>query len=456
MTQHLDHPVTKAVTWTVPVPFQGGGAETADLSWGQAEIWSAMVAQESSLPLGGVAPLPGKDVDDVVAALRWTIGRHRALRTRLRFEPDGRIRQKVSADGEFTLHVMDVPDDGDPADVAADAEAGFRATIFDYEHEWPLRMAAIRHHGVVTHLVGVFCHLTLDLEGMTALFRGGLGTLLLTDTDATTLPATDDGPDALAQVAWQRSPAGQRHNKAVQRYWTRQLARVDTGRFTDTDDERSPRHWQATLRSPAAYRAMRAISARTTADSSAVLLAAAAVATARSTGRDPAVFQIVVSNRFRPGMADSVSPIAQSCLCVIDVADAPFDDVIARAARSARNAYLNSYFDRDGMEELIAELGTERGAPIDLTCFYNDRRAPENRMLTEPTTPAAESTIIWGPHSDSPFEPLFVHINDVPGDVVEVLLQADTRCFPPTHMQAFLDDFESTLLAAAEGDAQAV
>jgi hypothetical protein len=104
-------------------------------------------------------------------------------------------------------------------------------------------------------------------------------------------------------------------------------------------------------------------------------------------------------------------------VCVIDVADAPFDEVLDRAARRARNAYLNAYFDRDEMAALIAELGRARGEHMELTCFFNDRRALPNRT---PDRPA----------------PAF-------------LLQADTRCFPPAHMRTFLADFEATLLAAA-------
>ncbi len=455
MTSHLDHPLDETVTSTVMVPFEGAGGGVAELSWGQAEIWSAMAHQQSWMPLGGPVELPpARDVDDIVAAMRWTLARHRSLRTRLRFDPAGGVRQEVADRGEVPLHVVDVPDDGDPAQVVADVDAGFRSTSMDYEHEWPLRMAVVRHRGVSTHLVGQFCHLALDIGGMTALFRSGLGALLLTEIDAATLPATD-ALDPLDQVTWQRGPAGRRHNRAVQRYWTRQLARVPASRFGTSDDERRPRHWQAILRSASAHRAAWSITARTGVDSSAVLLAAAAMAMVRATGRDPAVFQIVVGNRFRPGLADSVSAITQSCVSVIDVADDPFDEVLKHAARSARNAYLNAYFDRAEMEALIAEIGRARGEHIELTCFFNDRRAPDNRMPGPPASAheaPAETTITWGPHSDTPFEPLFVHINDTADAVVELLLQADTRYFPPAHMRTFLADFEATLLAAAASE----
>ena len=448
MPSDLDRPLAETVTSTVMVPFEGTGGGVAELSWGQAEIWTTIVHQESWMPIGGPAELLlAKTLDEIVAALGWMLGRHRALRARMRFESGGGVRQEVAGRGEAPLLVVDVADDGDPARVAADVDAEFRRPDFDHEHDFPLRMAVVRHRGVLTHLVIEFCHVAVDGDGMVALFRTGLGELLLTDVDAAALPVTHT-LDPVDQVDWQRGPAGRRHNLAVQRYWSRQLARVPAGRFGPTDDERRPRHWLAVMRSPAAYRAMWSIATRAAVDSSTVLLAAAATATVRATGRGPAVFQIVVGNRFRPGLADSVSAIAQSCVCVIDVADVAFDEVLARATRSARNAYLNGYFDRGQMETMIAKLGAERGEHIDLTCFFNDRRAPANR---EPgrTAPTDETTITWGPHSDTPFEPLFVHFNDTADAVVELQLEVDTRYFPPAHMETFMREFQTTLLAAA-------
>jgi hypothetical protein len=40
------------------VPFSGEGSGVEELSWGQQEIWSAMRAQHSWLPIGAAQPLP--------------------------------------------------------------------------------------------------------------------------------------------------------------------------------------------------------------------------------------------------------------------------------------------------------------------------------------------------------------------------------------------------------------
>ena len=462
MTQYVDQgrpgPGQPAcVTSIVQVPFHGKGAGVSELTWGQAEMWSAMVAQQSSLHLGGLAKFPvTKDLGEIVAGLGWMFSRHQSLRARLLFPPSGGVVQVVADHGQAPLHVVDAPDVADPALVTADVEAEFRRTNFDYEREWPVRLAVIRQHGAITHLVAVYSHVALDLAALSALFRGGLFALLFTQAGgAVELPEVAT-PDLLDQVRWQRSPAGRRHNNAVQRHWKRQLATVPAGRFDVPTDGRRPRHWQATMRSAAASLALSSITARTSTDSSTILLAAAATALVTVTGRNPAVFQVAVHNRFRPGLADVVAAVAQSGLCVIDVAGVGFDEVLKRTARSAMKAYLNAYFDRLDMEAMIDQISRERGEKIELTCFFNDRRDPNNRVPAgPPATPdrlvqaRAETVVSWGPHSDKPFEPLFVHVNDTTPDHVELLLQADTCCFPPDHMRAFLQNVEDTLVTAA-------
>ncbi|HEX3649418.1 MAG TPA: hypothetical protein VHV49_13395, partial [Pseudonocardiaceae bacterium] len=204
------------MTSIVMVPFHGIGAGVSELTWGQAEMWSAMVAQQSSLHLGGLAEFPvAKDLGEIVAGLGWMFGRHQSLRARLRFLPDGGVVQVVADHGQATLRVVDIPGDADPAQAAADVEAEFRRTNFDHEREWPVRLAVVRQHGVATHLVAVYSHLAMDLAGLGALFRNGLFTLLFTETDGEVELPEVAGTDLLDQVAWQRGPAGRRHDNAV-------------------------------------------------------------------------------------------------------------------------------------------------------------------------------------------------------------------------------------------------
>lgn len=433
------------------VPFHGTGAGIADLSWGQAEIWAAMRAQESSLAGGSVAPLPdGKGIDYAVSLLGYLMGRYPSFRTTLRFEPDGSVRQVLFDHGDAPLHIVDAPDDADPARVAEDLRQEYVQKIFDYANEWPVRMAVIRQHGTPTHLVAVHCHLAMDGGGFQNIAAD------LVDFNENAPPAEGEpAQDPLAQVEWQQGPAGQRQHATVVRHWRRLLARVATNRFGDTDDERQPRYWRVTARSPAAHVAMRAITTRVgRADTSPVLMAAVAIALAQVTGINPTVLKVVVNNRFRPGLATTASPVAQSALCAIDVGGTTFDDAVDRAWRSLIGAYLNAYYDPTRMDEAIAEIGRERGAPIDLDCFFNDRRDIAGREYTGPApTPddlraARRATLTWGPHSDTPSPRFYVHVIDVP-DAIELLAFSDTRYLPPGDLAACLSRFEEILIDAA-------
>src|SRR5215469_1885693 len=95
------------------VPFAGPSSGTGELTWGQRGIWGAIQAGGGPHNMGGVVLLPpGTTVDDIVAALRYVIGRHQALRTRYRPDPDGGLPQQVlSETGELPVTFVDVADD---------------------------------------------------------------------------------------------------------------------------------------------------------------------------------------------------------------------------------------------------------------------------------------------------------------------------------------------------------
>jgi hypothetical protein len=433
------------------VPFRGPGAGVSDLSWGQQEIWAAMRAQESSLAGGSVAPMAeDQDIDYAVALLGYLMGRYPSFRTRLRFAADGKVAQILTDHGEAQLHIVDAPDEADPEQVAWTVRDEYVTTVFDYVNEWPIRMAVVRHRGAPTHLIAVHCHLALDAGG----FRTVAADLArFPDVDMADRESTQD---PLEQARWQQSAAGQRQHATVARHWRRLLGKVATERFAHTDDEQQPRHWRVASNLPAAHVAMRAIAHRLgQPDTSPVLMAAVAMALSQVTGVDPTVLQVIVNNRFRADLATTASPVAQSALCAINVANRTFDEVVDRAWRSLMSAYLNAYYDPTRMDELIAEIGRERGAEIDLDCFFNDRRDQPRREYAGPAPTQAElnaalgqTTLDWGPHSDAPAPRFYVHVLDTP-DTIELITFADTRYLPPGDIAKFLTQFETILVEAA-------
>jgi hypothetical protein len=101
------------------------------------------------------------------------------------------------------LEVVDVGSGEDPAEVAEALRMRYEERNFDYEHEWPVRLAVIREGGAPTHAVAVYLHLAVDAMGMTAL----LADLAGRDPRTGAAPGPLTALQPLAQARLQRQPA---------------------------------------------------------------------------------------------------------------------------------------------------------------------------------------------------------------------------------------------------------
>jgi hypothetical protein len=444
------------VTDRVIVRFEGDGSGIGELSWGQQEIWYVMRDKDDSLPIGGVRTLPaGQTVADVAAGLRFIMSRHQSLRTRLRLAPGGLPQQVVHARGEIALEVVDAGD-GDPAQAAATVVAGYMTRNFDYEQEWPVRMAVITQHGTATHVAEIYCHLAMDGFGLVAL-RADLARY----DEAGPAPAPVTAVPPLEQARRQRGPAGRRANDASMRYLARLAASAPGRQFSELADKQQPRFWQVSYESAAGYRASRTLAARLGVSTSPVLLGAYAVALSSLTASPSVAVQLVVHNRFRPGFGGSVSTLAQSCPCLIEVSDAPFAEVAVRAWHGALAAYKHAYYDPAAKDEVGRRLAAERGTGPALGVFFNDRRtrtreradsvSADEAAAAEPSSLRAElarSTLTWGERNDTPADKMFLYLNDTP-DTLCYELWADSHFVSPADMAALLRRIEAVLVNAA-------
>ncbi|HEY0806356.1 MAG TPA: condensation domain-containing protein, partial [Pseudonocardiaceae bacterium] len=308
--------------------------------------------------------------------------------------------------------------------------------------------------GVITQMVAVYNHLAVDAHSLLAL----VDDLMARDpkTGAATGPVTAIQPLELARQ--QRTPSAQRLTDAALRHWSRVLRTVSPRRFDESHDERRPRFWDLTYRSTAVELALRVIAARQGTDTSPVLLAAYAVALARTAGRNPVVLQMAVSNRFRPGFAGAVMPLAQSTPCVIDIADITFEQAIGRAWHAAMTTYLSSYYDPIQRVALVESVNAERGAEIDTQCYFNDRRDAA-RQSAGPVPTVAEinaalpaSRLAWGQYSDVLQANFYLDVDEIPDGGMEFSLTADTRYVAPPDMERFVRTLEAVVVEAA-GDA---
>lgn len=436
-------------TSRILVPFTAEGSGVADLTWAQLGIWQTMRATGLSMNIGGTVPLPATfTVRDTETLLRYLVVRHQALRTRLRFDPDG-IRQVVSAEGELTLEIVDTDEDPDAA--AEEMRRRYETVPFAYETEWPVRMGVVRHGGQATHVVVLYCHVAVDGFGIDAIVRDMANLDFATGTTTAPVP----GLTPLEMAAKQATPAGRRQSEKSLRYWEHLLRAIPAQRFGVSDDPREPRYWEITHRSPAMHLAMQLVAHRTGAGVGYVVLAAYAVALARLTGRSPSVAQLVVSNRFRPGCANSVSQLAQLSICAIDVADATFDDVVGRAWTAATNAYMHGHFDPVALTAMLERVRADRG-DVDFSIIVNDRRTQNGEPPPPDELPTPQlladalprSTSWWNRKVDVLDAALNISVDAAP-DAVDLSICADTHRFAPAEIEALAVEMERVAVEAA-------
>jgi hypothetical protein len=436
------------------VNFAGEGFGVAELSWGQLEILGAMQRQRTWMPLPYAQPLPaGTTVEDVADWLRYLMGRHQVLRTRLRFNVDAPSHQVVCGSGDIALDVVEAGDE-DPVDVAqrmVNRHEDYVEHVFDVARDWPILLAAVLKDGVPVYRVITVCHVVWDAFGALAM----LADLRQRDASGGRPPKPPTAMQPLEQARWQRSPAGQRHNENVLRHWAQLLRQMPAQRFPPPIDRGEPRHWLLELVSPAIHLAIQVIRQRTQAGSAQVILTLFLVALARVTGINPSVARVAVNNRFRRGLADSVSVTTQYGLCMVDVAGVPFDEALARVSRRVIATFKNAYYDPVHVAELVERIGRERGEELDIHCYYNDRRlSHEDKPVDDPPGQVqvreaqAATTVNQQPLTRRSSERLFAAVEEKPGSF-RMTLEADTWHLSREAMVAWARAMEQTAVAAA-------
>jgi hypothetical protein len=444
------------MTDRIVVPFEGPGAGVGGLTWGQRKVWTLMQQAGTSMSMGGAVPVAdGRTVGDLAAELRFFMCRYASMRTRIRTGADGPT-QEVSGSGLAWLGILDTADDADPdADpdtVARHLADRWEATPFDHAEEWPIRMAAVRSRGLLTHVVVMISHVATDGSGIAVMLRE-LGERDPVTGDVGRAPAM--GPLELAAV--QRTPSARRQSEVSLRHWERLLRSAGHRRFGPRVDRGEPRYRRAVFASRALHLASRTVAARTGNSTTSVLLAAYATAVARLTGISPALIQVVVSNRFRPGLADVSHPLSVNGLFMVDVADASFDETVDRTRRALALCSKHAYYDPAQLEELRARIAEERGGEaVELSCLFNDRRqdvgveppgaaAPTRQELE---AAQAESALRWGEPFPRYLDTLMIQVGSAP-DAVELEIHVDTHHVSVDEVVSLMLDLEALVVGAA-------
>ena len=434
------------------VPFSGDGSGESEVTWGQRNVLRMMQLAGEAVMIGGTMPLAeGTTVENIVNLLAFIVERNHSLRTRFRFRDDGEPVQVLYSSGEVALDIVDIGPDEDPAEVAEALRTGYEKAPFDITTDWPVCMAVIRQEGVPVWFTAMYPHVAIDGLGFEALVADLAN--LNQDTGERLAPREGMQPFELAKQ--QQSAASLRQSAASIQYWEKLVRSAPGRRFDSKYEPRDPQWWDVVFDSQAMYLATTSIAARTGANTGSVLLAAYAVALAKVSGKNPSAIRTFVSNRFRPGLRHSVTPLVASCLCVVDVADTDFDTVALRAWRSQLKAGKFSYFDPRDLFAMFDRLQTETGEAVDLLCYFNDLRRATAAARPGPLPTPEEieaalplTTLTWGPHTDVPDAQTFMEVNPVP-DTVNIMLRVDTEVVTPEQEEEIVREMERTLVAAA-------
>ncbi|HEY7430386.1 MAG TPA: condensation domain-containing protein [Streptosporangiaceae bacterium] len=439
------------------VPFAGAAAGTAPLTWGQQAILRDMRDNEDQFTMFGAIPLPaGAAAADAAAWLNALTHRHAALRMRLGSGPGGLPCQEVAGSGETGLDVLTIPDDAgeDGRERFVDhLIATMPRAPFDFRRDWPLRVAVVRHRGACRDLVWALSHLAGDGTANLLLLRE------LQQAVAGGAAGDPPRPQILDVASSEQEPQLRQLSSRAMRYWRSQLSHIPALTFGEPahGGAAGPRYRQVGFSSAAAHLAILAIAERTGTDASRATLAVIATAIGRVTGVHPLTVNVMVSNRFRPGLAGVFAPVAQNSVVTIDVAGSSVDEVVAQARGASLTAGMRAYYDPGDLAELTARSDAERGYPARVSCRFNDQRAmvsrPEEDALADLTPERlrqrlAETALAWDRPLPRLHDQVSIIIQNKPG-VLSLQAKCDLWCLPSGQAEALLRGIEEVAVAAA-------
>ena len=432
------------------VAFHGDGEGVGELTWSQANLWQGMTLDGPPITMGGIVRPPNvMTVGDIEDLLRFTLVRHQSLRTRLRLRGDQPPLQVCVTSGEVPLDIVDAGAD-DPVALAKAIEADYKKAPFDYENEFPVRMAVVHRDGIALRMVATYLHLAMDQGGVDALMRD----IDARDpvTGAAAGPVTSIQPLELASK--QAGAQAQRKSAAAMTYLEHVLRAMPIRQFGEPryaeDGRRIVR-----FRSPATALAIRRIAAQEATSTASALLAAFAVGVARFTCQPNMMAMLLVHNRFRPGLADSVSPVVQMSPCLIEVRGAAsLRDVVTRTGASVLTSYKHAYYD-PYQQDVVFDLVEAQRGPLEYW-HYNDRRDMQ-RPLTDGPLPTDDEIRAAVERSEHSLEPnvsgttsgIFLSVLDDPNGSVDFVLDVATRYLSEAEIVALATEFETAAVRTA-------
>jgi hypothetical protein len=442
------------LTLRISADRSGAGPAT----WGQQTIWDAVASlgedgrrYNQMVGIRLDRPYPRSAVLDALTAAAL---RHEALRTRLEPSPAGELVQILDASGEIPVVIRRCARE-ETEQVGRELLARLGDPAFDCAARWPIRVGLVEADGLVRHYAMALSHTAVDGGGLRRLARDVV--MLLEGTSPERLRKLYPATQPLDEAAYQKSDRGRRRDAAARRHWCARLG-DGPGQLFPAPGGQDPDALfpNIVLRSPALLRSVDHVAAVRNVSGSSVLLAAATWGMGRLTDAAEVQFQVVVSNRFLPGMAQTVTTLAQEGLFHAAVVEEDFGTLVRRVHAGALGAYRYASYDRRLLERDIERLRHDLPELAEHSCFFNDTREPELFRPAVPDTEivplsrAREQTVVTWPVEFPPRKDVSfgMDVLDTPG-AVDLTMTADASRIPRADMEAFLRGMEEVIVEDA-------
>lgn len=431
---------------------------TGPATWGQKAIWDAVsLLDDEDAPRYnmsiGFELEPGCPRAVVLDAVTDAARLHESLRTRLEPDTAGELTQILDATGRIPVVIVRSAR-GETKRVGEELLNRLRADAFDVAGRWPIRIGLVEADGLVHHYAMTLSHTAADGGALRRLARDVL--MLMGDVSAEQLRKLYPATQPLDEAAYQNSDRGRRRDAASRRHWRTKLDSGPRQLFPERT-ERVPDALvpNVLLSSPALLLAVDHLSAVRRVSGSSILLAAATQQVATMADTPEMLFQVVVNNRFLPGMAQTITTLAQEGLFHVREVDKDFGDLVQRVHAGALSAYRHASYDKRQLDQDIEQLRADLPDIADYSCTFNDTREPElfrfgaTTIERPPLAKAREqSTLLrreFPARKDFTFA---LDAIDAPG-AVELTMTTDAALLPHEDIERFLLGMEETIVADA-------
>ncbi|MFJ2866490.1 condensation domain-containing protein [Kitasatospora sp. NPDC087314] len=433
------------------IVFSSGRSGAGPATWGQQAVRDAVSrlapADVPRYNIATAAPLdPGLPLPALLDGLERLLHLHDSLHTRLVPSEDGRLLQVLDGEGRLDVEVRPCAEGCDPAQAGGRLHDELAAQPFDTAVQWPIRVGVVEAGGLARYVSLVLSHTAVDGTGMNRLVADLTALCLGTSPDELA-KRREPGQQPLEEAEFQVSERGQRRDAGARKQFLRKL-RSGPARLFPQPSGPADAFPNAVLRSPALPGAVERVAAAHRVSSSSVLLAATAAMTARLSGSAEAVLNVVVSNRFLPGLTNAVSVVAGDGLFHLPDATAEFGDVVRRTHAAAIGTYRHAYYDRLRLDAEIGRLAAE-GAPLaDRSCVFNDTR--ELVPAAPGTDTGGDRTTLTWPVEFEPRPGLTYALDALQSpDALSLTMTADPAVLPRPAMERFLYGIEELIVTEA-------